>query len=77
MGGLSQESPATTKKIEGRTLDVNVLDGGGVRLTAQDQIGPHTIVQRGSVAPNYDTAPVPEAAPVAPAAETDDIFLDS
>ena len=77
-----QESPATTKKIEGRTLDVNVLSDGGVHLTAQDQIGPHTIVERGkgSVAPNYDIAPdaVPEAAPPAAAAEaSDNIFLDS
>ena len=73
-----QESPATTKKIEGRTLDVNVLSGGGVRLTAQEQKGPHTIVERGegSVAPNYET--VPEAAPAAPAAaESGDIFQDS
>ena len=81
-----QESPATTKKIEGRTLDVNVLSGGGVRLTAQDQKGPHTIVERGegSVAPNYDTVPhaVPEAAPAvtavpAAAEASDNIFLDA
>ena len=78
-----QESPATTKKIEGRTVDVDVLSDGGVRLTAQEQKGPHTVVERGegSVAPNYDTVPdaVPEAAPAAPpAAEaSEDIFQEA
>lgn len=73
-----QESPAVTKKIEGRTLDVDVLSSGGVRLTAQDRTGPHTIVERGksSVAPNYDTVPavapaaVPAAVPAAAPAAT-------
>ena len=52
-----QAAPAIPKEIQGRSMDVDVLDSGELRFKPKERIGPHHIIESGQeILPSPDAA---------------------